>query len=114
MVAERTVGRRQAPPPYLIVLDTLSKLEEHVHGIGGYCLDRRRLFNASPPVLILERGRDYSPTAWRRCGAQAAASGARSTASLRHRRQAGRACLLWGACATRSPRRRAAEATSAR
>jgi hypothetical protein len=44
-----------------IVLGTLGKLEEHGHGIGGYCLDCRRLFNASLAVLMLERGRDYSP-----------------------------------------------------
>jgi hypothetical protein len=44
-----------------IVLDTLGKLEEHGHGIGGYYLDCRRLFNTSLTVLILERGRDYSP-----------------------------------------------------
>jgi hypothetical protein len=44
-----------------IILDTLGKLEEHNHGIGGYCLDCRRLFNTSLAVLILERGRDYSP-----------------------------------------------------
>jgi hypothetical protein len=43
-----------------IVLDTLGKLEEHGHGIGGYCLDCRRLFNTSLAVLILERGRDCS------------------------------------------------------
>jgi hypothetical protein len=61
MVAERTVGRRRASPPDLIVLDTLGKLEEHGHGTGGYCLDCRRLFDVSPTVLILERGRDYSP-----------------------------------------------------
>jgi hypothetical protein len=44
-----------------IVLDTLGKLEEYGHGIGGYCLDCRRLFDTSLAVLILERGRDYSP-----------------------------------------------------
>jgi hypothetical protein len=44
-----------------IVLDTLGKLADHNHSVGGYCLDCRRLFNTSLAVLILERGRDYSP-----------------------------------------------------
>jgi hypothetical protein len=42
----------------LIILDTLGKLADHGHGIGGYCLDCRRLFQVSMAVLILERGRD--------------------------------------------------------
>jgi hypothetical protein len=45
----------------LIILDTLGKLEAHGHGIGGYCLACQRLFDVSMTVLMLERGRDYSP-----------------------------------------------------
>jgi hypothetical protein len=41
-----------------IVLDTLGKLYAHGHGIGGYCLDCQRLFVASLPKLITERGGD--------------------------------------------------------
>jgi hypothetical protein len=36
------------------------KLADHGHGIGGYCLICRRLFDVSLQVLILERGRDSS------------------------------------------------------
>ena len=50
-----------SPLADLIVLDTLGKLYAHGHGIGGYCLDCRRLFAVSLTVLMLERGRDYSP-----------------------------------------------------
>jgi hypothetical protein len=44
-----------------IVIDTLGKLHAHGYGVGGYCLDCRRLFAVSMMVLMLERGRDYSP-----------------------------------------------------
>jgi hypothetical protein len=50
-----------SPVADLIVLDTLGKLEAHGHGIGGYYLASRRLFAVSMTVLMLERGRDYSP-----------------------------------------------------
>jgi hypothetical protein len=50
-----------SPLADLIVLDTLGKLHAHGYGVGGYCLDCRRLFAVSLTVLILERGRDYSP-----------------------------------------------------
>jgi hypothetical protein len=50
-----------SPLADLIVLDTLGKLADHGHGIGGYCLACRRRFAVSMTVLMLERGRDYSP-----------------------------------------------------
>jgi hypothetical protein len=50
-----------SPLADLIILDTLGKLADHGHGIGGYCLDCRRLFTVSMTLLLLERGRDYSP-----------------------------------------------------
>ena len=50
-----------SPLADLIVLDTLGKLADHGYGIGGYCLPCRRLFNVSLTVLMLERGRKYSP-----------------------------------------------------
>jgi hypothetical protein len=39
--------RRYCPVMREIILDTLGKLEEHDHGIGGYCLVCRRVFNTS-------------------------------------------------------------------
>jgi hypothetical protein len=56
-------------------LIVLGKLASHGYGIGGYCLDCRRLFNVSLTVLILERGHDCSPvgmTPSLRCPAPAA------------------------------------------
>jgi hypothetical protein len=50
-----------SPAASLIVRDTLSKFAEHGDGIGGYCLNCRRLFNVSLAVLIFERGHDCSP-----------------------------------------------------
>jgi hypothetical protein len=50
-----------SPAANPIVLDTLGKLEAHGHGIGGYCLDCRRLFAVSLALLMLDRGRDCSP-----------------------------------------------------
>jgi hypothetical protein len=41
-----------------IVLDTLGKLYARGHGIGGYCLACQRVFAASLPALIKERGGD--------------------------------------------------------
>ena len=42
-------------------LIVLGRLASHGYGIGGYCLDCRRLFKVSLAVLILERGHDCSP-----------------------------------------------------
>jgi hypothetical protein len=50
-----------SPLADLIVLDTLGKLAGYGYGVGGYCLDCRRLFAVSLAVLMLERGRDCSP-----------------------------------------------------
>ena len=32
---------------HAVIIDTIGKLVDHKHGIGGYCLDCRRLFNTS-------------------------------------------------------------------
>jgi hypothetical protein len=47
--------------PSAMVLNTLGKLAEHGYGVGGYCMDCRRLFAVSLTVLMLERGRDFGP-----------------------------------------------------
>jgi hypothetical protein len=42
--------------PDRIRLDTLGKLHQHGHGIGGYCLICRKLFAVDIGVLVAERG----------------------------------------------------------
>jgi hypothetical protein len=39
-------------------LDTLGKLQQHGHGIGGYCLICRKLFAVDMAALVAERGAD--------------------------------------------------------
>ena len=50
----------RSPAANPIVLDTLGKLEAHGHGVGGYCLACRRLFDVSLWALIGERGGNSS------------------------------------------------------
>jgi hypothetical protein len=66
-----------------IAIDTLGRLAEHGHGIGGYCRDCRRLFAVSLTVICWSAAETISRSAWRRCGALAATSGARNTALSR-------------------------------
>jgi len=40
------------------VFDPLSKISAHGHGIDGYCIDCRHLFQVSVAALITERGGD--------------------------------------------------------
>ena len=42
----------------LVVLDTLSKLQAHGHGLFGYCRPCQRHFDVPIPVLIAARGTD--------------------------------------------------------
>jgi hypothetical protein len=72
----------------LIVLDTLSMLYAHGHGLNGYCRPCRGYFGVLMLDLMLERGRDclsidMAPLRCLGCG-----GGARSTASSRRRRAA--------------------------
>jgi hypothetical protein len=52
----RPVGEEHSQPEatmdrhdnsHAVIIDTIGKLVDHKHGIGGYCLDCRRLFNTS-------------------------------------------------------------------
>jgi hypothetical protein len=57
-----------SPDPDRIRLDTLGKLHQHAHGIGGYCLICRKLFAVdmgAMAALVAERGAD-SPRTERR------------------------------------------------
>jgi hypothetical protein len=76
-----------SPLADLIVLNTLSMLAGHGYGVGGYCLDCRRLFAVSLTVLTLERRpRLFHDTHGAAAVPGMRANGGRSIRSSRHLR----------------------------